>query len=488
MKNLEHFSPVSAQRASEFVYNKIFSMISNGTLNPSDRLPSEQHMMKLFQRSHATIREALGMLEADGYIAITPGDGAFVNEITLQPIIRPLVELITYWKVSLREILEFIREAESSFARNFCAKRTAEGIAELENTQELIKKQIKTGSVSESLVFSFHVYLIKTLSNPVADIIWEAIRLLLAENLSADWLQGLNGAYVLKAHKAMFKALSEQDSLALEKSLNDFWTKVLESRSVKFSGTGKPLGTKIKFDGDIYTGESGMTPFTVPKISDIVFNQIKINILNGTLKEGDKLPPERDLIKSFQCSRPTIREALRKLENNGYISITRGSGSVINEMNSSSLERSLQNVIRLKLVTSDHLQEIRSVCDTLTAMWAAQNHTPLDITSIKDILDKAEANLDSRDLNVIYSRAFHARIARAAHNQLLYIISRIIWSVIFDRILKHLKNMDPELAKKIALEDYEEHRKLYEAIKAGDTGKAKTLAIAHINFVIQQVD
>jgi GntR family transcriptional repressor for pyruvate dehydrogenase complex len=488
MKNPGHFSPVSAQRASEFVYNKIFSMISEGALNPLDRLPSEQHMMKLFQRSHATIREALGMLEADGYITITPGGGAFVNEITLQPIIRPLVELITYWKVNLREILEFIREAEGAFARNFCAKGTAGGVAELENIQELIKKQIKTGAVSESLVFSFHVYLIKTLVNPVADIIWEAIRLLLAENLSADWLQGLNGAYILKAHKAILKALSEQNEPALEKSLNDFWTKVLESHSVKFPGPGEPLGTTVKPGGDIYAGGSGMTPFTVPKISDIIFNQIKINILNGALKEGDKLPPERDLITSFQCSRPTIREALRKLENNGYISITRGSGSVINKMNSYFLERSLQNVVRLKLVTSDHLQEIRSVCDTITAVRAAENRTPLDLSSIKDILDDTEANLDSRDLNVIYSRAFHARIARAAHNQLLYIISRIIWSVIFDRILAHLKRMDPERAKKIALEDYEEHIKLYEAIKAGDADKAKSMAITHINFVIQQVD
>jgi GntR family transcriptional repressor for pyruvate dehydrogenase complex len=287
----------------------------------------------------------------------------------------------------------------------------------------------------------------------------------------------------------MFKAVSAKNNAVLQKSLNDFWTMVLQSRSLNSKGTES--GYMFTLDNNpngAFTDENGMTPFTVPKISDMVFNQIKMNILNGKLSEGEKLPPERDLIKSFQCSRPTIREALRKLENNGYISITQGSGTIINEINSNSLERSLQNVISLKIITGENLQELRNVCDTITAVWAAANHTPGDIALMEDILNDTIANLDFIEKTVIFSREFHARIALAAHNQLLYIISRIIWSVIFDRILTHMKRIDTESAKSISRKDYNEHKALFEAIKSGDIKKVKEAAITHIKFVVQQMD
>jgi DNA-binding FadR family transcriptional regulator len=484
------FSPVTSKRAPEIVYEKIFNMISQGDLKPRDKLPSEREMMDLFKRSHGTIREALGMLETDRYITITPGGGAYVNEITLQPIVRPLVELISYRKVTLRETLEFVREAETDFAKNFCKKRTAGNLSDLKNTLDIMKRDAEKKPCLEQLVFDFHKQLVNSLSNPVADIIWEAIGLLLINgNRPVSWLQNLDKGYVLKIHHTMAKDLSSRNSAALQKSLSDFWIMVLHSH---FLNSPNPEGNYIfdleHNDSGVFTDENGMTPFKVPKISDIVFNQIKMNILNGNLQEGERLPPERDLIKSFKCSRPSVREALRKLENNGYISITQGSGTIINEINSAPLERSLQNVINLKLITSENLQEIRNVCDSITAVWAAANHNAQDLDSIQAILDDTLAVLDIVDQTVILSREFHARIALAAHNQLSYIISRIIWAVIFDRILAHVKRSDPVSARAVARKDYAEHKALFEAIRAGDITKTKTTAISHIKFVKQQID
>jgi DNA-binding FadR family transcriptional regulator len=59
--------------------------------------------------------------------------------------------------------------------------------------------------------------------------------------------------------------------------------------------------------------------------------QIEGAILDGRLKAGDKLPPQRDLVKMFQTSRGPLREALRVLEQKGLLDIKRGmrGGAVI---------------------------------------------------------------------------------------------------------------------------------------------------------------
>lgn len=47
-----------------------------------------------------------------------------------------------------------------------------------------------------------------------------------------------------------------------------------------------------------------------PKLSDVIEQQLEFLILEGTLRPGEKLPPERELAKQFDVSRPSLREAI----------------------------------------------------------------------------------------------------------------------------------------------------------------------------------
>ena len=44
-----------------------------------------------------------------------------------------------------------------------------------------------------------------------------------------------------------------------------------------------------------------------PKLSDVIEQQLEYLILEGTLRPGEKLPPERELAKQFDVSRPSLR-------------------------------------------------------------------------------------------------------------------------------------------------------------------------------------
>ena len=57
------------------------------------------------------------------------------------------------------------------------------------------------------------------------------------------------------------------------------------------------------------------------KVSDEIIRQIRSQISQGMLKPGDRLPPERDLVKEFGVSRPSLREALNSLVGMGFLEV-----------------------------------------------------------------------------------------------------------------------------------------------------------------------
>ena len=60
----------------------------------------------------------------------------------------------------------------------------------------------------------------------------------------------------------------------------------------------------------------------VPKISEIVASELRQKILRGKIKAGEPLSPESVLVGEYNVSRPSLREALIRLEADGYIEMT----------------------------------------------------------------------------------------------------------------------------------------------------------------------
>ena len=65
-------------------------------------------------------------------------------------------------------------------------------------------------------------------------------------------------------------------------------------------------------------------PMRVPKVAELVANDLRRKIIRGQLPLGDTLPNEPALLDVYKVSRPTLREALRILESEGLVTIKRG--------------------------------------------------------------------------------------------------------------------------------------------------------------------
>ena len=64
-------------------------------------------------------------------------------------------------------------------------------------------------------------------------------------------------------------------------------------------------------------------------IHKVIYEQLRKLISDGTYTEGDLLPSENDLCRLHNATRPTVRKALDRLANEGYINKQQGKGSIV---------------------------------------------------------------------------------------------------------------------------------------------------------------
>lgn len=153
------------------------------------------------------------------------------------------------------------------------------------------------------------------------------------------------------------------------------------------------------------------------QVYDYLFKKIK----NGDLKEGFQLPNELELCDKFKVSRTTIREALRELELNGYITRGRGRGTFISK----------------KSVESSALQKVSSIVDELKEKGVKTETSIL----AQEIIEPAERI--QRKLNIDKNtKALYIERLMSAENEPLYITRAYFPYDVFKEIhKKYLVNL-----------------------------------------------
>ncbi|HOP63547.1 MAG TPA: FadR/GntR family transcriptional regulator [Spirochaetota bacterium] len=162
-------------------------------------------------------------------------------------------------------------------------------------------------------------------------------------------------------------------------------------------------------------------------LNEEIGNQIISKILSGVLLPGDKLPPERDMSLQMNVNRHTLREALKRLELLGLVSIRQGDGIYVRDFRESGNLELLKHILYLrKDITSDILKnilEIRRFISPEMAYSAARNRSDEEAEKLIEILEK-DIPTAEKDL------AIHQSIARGSGN-ILYIFILNFFNDIF---------------------------------------------------------
>ncbi len=185
--------------------------------------------------------------------------------------------------------------------------------------------------------------------------------------------------------------------------------------------------------------------------------QIQNMIMNGELKKGDRLPPERQLAEMLNVGRPALKQALSALEVLGIIRSRQGDGNYIT---SDSVDILNPLAIRFYLDNgnSDDVLEFRYIMEVQMASLAAMKITEEQIEEFQDFMDSMKREIRDREeleKRIFYNNLFHYRIVSICDNHLI----KSIYASIMDLISEQLSQTD-------GVHFYESHLKIFEAIKA----------------------
>ena len=103
-----------------------------------------------------------------------------------------------------------------------------------------------------------------------------------------------------------------------------------------------------------------------------VIEHIKSEIWQGTLKRGERLPPERELAESLGVSRNSVREAIRTLSLLGFVSSTQGAGNFVTCDIEQNLRESLRMMVLLGETNYLQISQLRRGLESENARLAAE--------------------------------------------------------------------------------------------------------------------
>ena len=164
---------------------------------------------------------------------------------------------------------------------------------------------------------------------------------------------------------------------------------------------------------------SRFKPIRPVRVSDEVFEQLKQSILLGHFKSGERLPTERDLAEEFQVSRVAIREALRNLENSGFISTRQGAtgGAFVTELTFDHLARSFLNLFLAEKISLPEFYKVRLLIEPEMARLAAARITPEYAQRLKEALEEEERPIHSLEEDFDRKTAVHFILAEMCGNR-----------------------------------------------------------------------
>jgi GntR family transcriptional repressor for pyruvate dehydrogenase complex len=224
------------------------------------------------------------------------------------------------------------------------------------------------------------------------------------------------------------------------------------------------------------------------RTADEVVQQIELLILDGVLRDGDRLPGERELAQSLEVSRPILRDALKELETRGLLISHHGGGTFVADIIGQVFSKPITDLIsRHARATRDYL-EYRRELEGLTAELAAQRATDTDKALLSRIIEdmrNAHGTQEPED-ELAADVEFHNAVGEAAHNIILLHTMRACYRLLSEGIFFNRKAVFSLPNAREQLLD--QHVAIHDAILGGDPEAAKAAAQAHIDFVMRAAD
>ncbi len=221
-------------------------------------------------------------------------------------------------------------------------------------------------------------------------------------------------------------------------------------------------------------------------VHEAAMEEILGYIKDNGLRPGDKLPPEREIVKLLKVSRSTVRAALSALEMNNVITIRHGSGIFVASLSGvllSQYSSSRDGQENLKLVK--HVANARVMLETYTAVEVAKIITKDQLKLLYDHEARENAQLlesTNGDGPAIPNLNLERLITSFLNNPLLHDFHQEIEAT-WRKAFANINAVPISLAAR-----HHDHLEIIKAIESGSESRIKKAVKSHLATTISSID
>ncbi|TRW50391.1 pyruvate dehydrogenase complex transcriptional repressor PdhR [Aliidiomarina halalkaliphila] len=218
------------------------------------------------------------------------------------------------------------------------------------------------------------------------------------------------------------------------------------------------------------------------KLSDMIVTQMESMIVDGTWAAGERLPSERELAARFAVSRPSLREAIQKLEAKGLVTRKQGGGTYVRGGLATEVTDPLFELLARHPESQFDLLEFRHALEGVSAFYAAMRGTDTDLQRIEATfaalqeVRQAEVAAQADALMMFYTT-----IAEASHNVVLLHLVRGMRGLLQENMRRNLEVL---LERSDIRDQLHVHRKaIVDAICAREPEQARDACHEHLAYI-----
>ncbi|MBL8483783.1 MAG: FadR family transcriptional regulator [Rhodocyclaceae bacterium] len=213
------------------------------------------------------------------------------------------------------------------------------------------------------------------------------------------------------------------------------------------------------------------------RLSDSLYRALETRIRAGSIQPGEKLPSEKQLAFEFAVSRAVVREAMSRLKAEGYVESRQGAGAFVTPRPGAAIFRLSRSGPRAPGTLSE-VFELRLIVEGEAAALAALRRRAGDLADMRSHIDNMERALGLGEDATMADDAFHRAVAQATGNALVGRFIEFLGGHLSESRAPTWSAEGHAQGRAHAAAD--EHRRLVDAIAAGDAARARAVARAHV--------
>lgn len=219
----------------------------------------------------------------------------------------------------------------------------------------------------------------------------------------------------------------------------------------------------------------GLQPVRTESLKEICIRRFEGLILSGAFTAGEKLPPERELAKRLEVSRPVVHEALVDIAAKGLVTITPRKGTMVNDFRRQGSVSLLVSLLeyhdgKLDARLLEGLLNMRLLVEVENARLAARHRSAQQMAEFRKLLAaEAAADRDAVYEITLLDFEFHLTLAIATDN-LLYPLLLNSFKPVYTNLSGQFFQ-DPEVVNHV----FDFHQKIVSALADQDEALAADL-------------